>query len=55
MFHLVTGLILLVAFIAQGSGMATASGPLFAIGVTLEVWFWRRTFKRRGQREDEAQ
>lgn len=55
MRHLMTGLLLLVAFFAQGYGWSIGSALLVALGLGVEVWFWVRPSRskhRPGEREN---
>lgn len=47
MHHVVTGLLVLAAFIAQGYGSAVGSALLVGLGIGFEAWFWARTMRRR--------
>jgi hypothetical protein len=49
MYHVITGLLLLGAFFAQGFGSAAGSALLVALGVGLEIWFWVRTARGRSR------
>jgi len=47
MHHVVTGLLLLAAFFAQGYGSAVGSALLIGLGIGIEAWFWARTVRQR--------
>ena len=54
MHHLITGLLMLGAFFAQGFGSALGSALLVISGIAIEGWFWFRTSNRSQRVQDQT-